>query len=80
MGRGCLGLPNQLLTALAKSDLALIQSSLESVTLRGKQVLEVPSSPIEHVYFVESGLVSVVATKLPMSEIDPQRGEIKFLD
>jgi CRP-like cAMP-binding protein len=35
---------------------------LEAVPLDVRQVLETPEHPIEHIYFVETGLVSVVGT------------------
>jgi len=50
---------NQLLAALSADDLQHL-GALESVTLDARQMLEVPSEPITHVYFVETGLVSVV--------------------
>jgi len=53
---------NGLLTAMASSDLQLLLPSLEEVPLALRQVLEVAGSPIAHVYFIQSGLVSVLAT------------------
>ncbi len=41
-------------------DFALIEPLLERVTLKQGHVLEVPNKPIEHVYFIENGVVSVV--------------------
>jgi CRP-like cAMP-binding protein len=56
------GSRNRLLVALSPADRALINPSLEAIGLDARQILEAPSKPIRHVYFVESGLVSVVGT------------------
>lgn len=53
---------NGLLMAMASSDLQLLLPSLDEVPLALRQVLEVAGSPIAHVYFIQSGLVSVLAT------------------
>jgi CRP-like cAMP-binding protein len=52
---------NQLLAGLSNADLALLQPHLESVTLEVRKVLEEPNKPIEHSYFIERGLASIVA-------------------
>jgi CRP-like cAMP-binding protein len=52
---------NQLLAALPADDLRHL-GALESVLLEARQMLEVPGIPIPYVYFVESGLVSVVGS------------------
>src|SRR6185437_8010543 len=52
---------NRLLTKMSPEDWALIVPHLEPVTLKERQVVEVPNKPITHVYFVETGVVSVVA-------------------
>jgi CRP-like cAMP-binding protein len=52
---------NRLLTKMSPEDWALISPHLEPVTLKERQVVEVPNKPITHVYFVETGVVSVVA-------------------
>ena len=52
---------NRLLSRLSAQDLALVAAHLEDITLKERQVLEVPNKPITHVYFVETGVVSVVA-------------------
>ena len=52
---------NRLLAKMSASDWALLSPHLESVTLKERQVVEVPNRPITHVYFVETGVVSVVA-------------------
>lgn len=52
---------NRLLTALSPDDFSLLQPHLETVKLNLHDVLVEPHKPIEHVYFVESGLASVIA-------------------
>jgi CRP-like cAMP-binding protein len=47
---------------MASSDLRLLLPSLDEVPLAFRQVLEVAGSPIAHVYFIQSGLVTVLAT------------------
>lgn len=56
-----MGLRNQLLSTLSFQDLNRIQPYLEEVPLIRKRVLHYPKLPIEHVYFVEDGLISIVA-------------------
>jgi CRP-like cAMP-binding protein len=53
-------LRNRLLQALALEDFALIEPHLERVALPKGRVLIEPNHPIEHVYFPESGVASVV--------------------
>jgi CRP-like cAMP-binding protein len=52
---------NDILAALSKKDLALLQPSLEHVDLPVRHVLEEPNKPIKQVYFLQNGLASVVA-------------------
>lgn len=54
---------NRLLRALSPADLGLLAPSLERVQLRLRQSLETAHQPIDLVYFLESGLGSVVARK-----------------
>ncbi|MET4702433.1 CRP-like cAMP-binding protein [Constrictibacter sp. MBR-5] len=54
-------LRNQLLRALAPEDLDRLKPDLEMVHLDLRFVLETANQPIRHVYFPESGFVSVVA-------------------
>jgi CRP-like cAMP-binding protein len=56
-------LRNRLLTALGPSDFALLAPHLEPVELDRDYVISIPNIPILDVYFVESGMVSVVAEK-----------------
>jgi CRP-like cAMP-binding protein len=52
---------NYLLAALAPDDVARLEPHLEPVTLGVGDNLSVPNKPIEHVYFPESGIGSMVA-------------------
>jgi CRP-like cAMP-binding protein len=52
---------NRLLAKLSPVDWALVAPHLEMVALKERQVVEVPHKPITHVYFMETGVVSVVA-------------------
>jgi CRP-like cAMP-binding protein len=52
---------NRLLAKLSPQDWALVSPHLETIALKERQVVEVPNKPITHVYFVETGVVSVVA-------------------
>jgi CRP-like cAMP-binding protein len=53
---------NRLLTVMVSSDLQQLLPSLDEVPLALGQVLQVAESAIAHVYFIQSGLVSVLAT------------------
>lgn len=55
------GTPNRLLRAIPIDELAHIFAVAERTRLQAHQVLHDYMVPIEHVYFVESGLVSVAA-------------------
>lgn len=52
---------NRLLAALPPEERQLLQPQLDPVALRSRQVLHFKRVPIEQVYFVEEGLVSVLA-------------------
>src|ERR1700692_2267449 len=52
---------NRLLAKMSAADWALLAPHLELIPLKERQVVEVPNKPIPHVYFVETGVVSVVA-------------------
>ena len=52
---------NELLQALSRSDRALIEPHLGHVELELRQGLEKPHKPIKNVFFLESGIASVVA-------------------
>jgi CRP-like cAMP-binding protein len=53
--------PNRLLAALTASDLALLQPHLTTVSLKLLQDLEKPDKQIENIYFMRTGIASVVA-------------------
>jgi CRP-like cAMP-binding protein len=52
---------NHILSNLSASDFGLLESHLKSVDLPLRLLLEDRGKPIRHVYFVERGIVSVVA-------------------
>ncbi|WP_254027353.1 Crp/Fnr family transcriptional regulator [Mesorhizobium ventifaucium] len=52
---------NHVLKTLSPEDFALLLPSMHHVQLDLKAQLEVPYQPIEHVYFPEAGIASVVA-------------------
>jgi CRP-like cAMP-binding protein len=62
--------PNQLLATLTASDLALLQPHLTTVSLKLLQDLETPDRPIENIYFMFSGIASVVATVSDDSRVE----------
>ena len=64
------GSRNRLLAALSHADRDLLTPCLEMIGLDARQILEAPSDPIAHVYFVESGLISVVGTTQPDHRIE----------
>jgi CRP-like cAMP-binding protein len=51
---------NHLLAVLSDSDRELLYPYLETVELQFKQDLEFPNTPVENVYFPESGVISTV--------------------
>ena len=61
---------NHLLLSLSAADFALLQPDLETVTLALRLRLELPNKPIAHVYFPESGIVSVVALTHSREQIE----------
>ena len=52
---------NRLLQSLPKEDFALLRPRLELVPLNDRRALHPPGIPFRHVYFVERGLVAVLA-------------------
>lgn len=55
-------LHNQLLARLAAEDFSLLAPSLEPVVLAPGRDLERANIPIEYAYFLETGIISIVAT------------------
>ena len=60
---------NRLLAQLSRSERKALVG-MGKVPLEARQVLEVPGAPISVVYFVETGLVSVVGTTRPNHRIE----------
>lgn len=50
---------NRILASLSLQDLAAIGEFLEPIVLRERMVLQEPKRHLDHVYFVESGLISL---------------------
>ncbi|MBB4264112.1 Crp/Fnr family transcriptional regulator [Bradyrhizobium sp. CIR3A] len=50
---------NAILAGMSVQDLAVIGKLVEPVVLRERMVLQEPKSYLDHVYFIESGLISV---------------------
>ncbi len=56
---------NRILSGLDAYDYSLIRPFLKPVELSLRQRLETPNKPVDTVYFIETGLVSIVATCRP---------------
>jgi len=54
------GIRNRLLQKISLEDWALLGPHLEAITLKERQIIEVPTKPITHAYFLETGVASVV--------------------
>ncbi len=54
-------LRNKLVARMGAQDWELLAPHLEPVSLKERQVIEVPGKPITHLHFIEIGVVSVVA-------------------
>jgi CRP-like cAMP-binding protein len=54
---------NRLLTLLSKVDFALLAPNLEPIQLGLYAVVVAANAPIQHAYFLDSGIVSVVASR-----------------
>ncbi|QIG97663.1 Crp/Fnr family transcriptional regulator [Bradyrhizobium sp. 6(2017)] len=52
-------LKNAILTGLPRPELAAISRFLVPVALKERMILQEPKRPVKHVYFVESGIVSL---------------------
>lgn len=52
---------NQILLAFSHANRALLSAGLEKITLEVGQSIKQANRPIEHVYFPDSGIISVVA-------------------
>ena len=69
---------NRLLAALSAEALAHL-SGLQAVPLALRDVVEAAGAPISHVYFVETGLLSVVGTTRPEHRVEAGRIEIGMI-
>ncbi|HWY63885.1 MAG TPA: hypothetical protein VNX61_01645, partial [Rhizomicrobium sp.] len=56
-----IGIRNRLLRKISLEDWDLLGPHLEEVTLKERQIMEVPTKPVTHAYFLETGMASVVA-------------------
>jgi CRP-like cAMP-binding protein len=61
---------NRLLHFLSAGDRQLLFSGLSQVDLEQRQTLEKPNEPIEHVYFPEDGIASVVGDSKTFGQIE----------
>jgi CRP-like cAMP-binding protein len=61
---------NMLLNALPRDQLEAISRAFKSVTLPRRTQLELPNRKIEQVYFLESGIASVVASSNRKEEVE----------
>jgi CRP-like cAMP-binding protein len=61
---------NQLLNALPKAELDRLTPYLEPVPLERRMVAYDPLKPITHVYFIESGVISIVSVMRDRSAIE----------
>jgi CRP-like cAMP-binding protein len=61
---------NRLLAALTPADLARLAPHLVPITVPRRDKLELPNRRIETVYFLESGIASVVAASEPDTEVE----------
>ncbi len=63
-------LSNRLLTLLSSSNFALLAPHLEPITLGVNKTILPANKPIEHAYFFDSGIVSVVASRADAQVIE----------
>jgi CRP-like cAMP-binding protein len=62
--------PNRLLTFMSAGDRQLLAANLKPVDLALRQTLEKANEPIEHVYFLEDGIASVVGDSKTFGQIE----------
>ncbi len=53
---------NRILSRLPQTELSRVEPMLETVTLAVRQRLEIPNKAIQHAYFIDHGVASVLAT------------------
>src|SRR6266446_10291507 len=61
---------NRLLASLSPGDLGLMQRHLEPVSLKLRHDLEKPNRRIDDVYFMDSGIASVVAVQSNQTRVE----------
>ena len=61
---------NRLLSLLSKTDFALLAPHLEAIELEVNQSVVPANKPIQHAYFLDSGIVSVVASRADAQSIE----------
>ena len=61
---------NQLLSSLSVADFDVLKPGLKTFDLELRKVLEEPNKPIQHVYFPQSGIISVVAASPRQRQIE----------
>jgi CRP-like cAMP-binding protein len=61
---------NRLLAAMSKADFALLQPHLQPMHLPLRHDMERPNRPIEAVYFMETGIASVVAVEANQTQVE----------
>lgn len=61
---------NRLLAAMSAPDKALLQPHLELRDFALRHVFEEPNRPIRHVYFIDSGFASLVASVQPARDVE----------
>jgi CRP-like cAMP-binding protein len=61
---------NRLLGAMSRADRGLIEPHLEPISLALRQPIEEPDTPVTHAYFVEEGIISVVAIGPKQTQIE----------
>jgi len=61
---------NQVLRSLDPSDYNLVRSNLTRIKFKLGDPFETAGEPIEHVFFLESGLASIVVRLLPGDDVE----------
>jgi CRP-like cAMP-binding protein len=61
---------NQLLSGMIPADLDLLRPHLEPLEMKVSHSIEQPDRPVQHVYFIEEGIASVVALAGDKREVE----------
>jgi CRP-like cAMP-binding protein len=62
--------PNRLLRSMSAEDRQLLTPNFTPIELPLRQILEVANQPIEHIYFLEDGIASVVGDSKTFGQIE----------